>query len=331
MKHPHGAQSYQPKTKDRKTRFAFMFSSDFGQGIRLILRSIVLIPSVRFLLADYLMSKRHALEVSKEPALTSPKAGLPTSLSVVVPTFGSNRGGLARCLTSVRTAQIDKLQILLVEDSESKPQWLDTALAIFSQHPDCTIEVISLGSNLGPSACRNRAIQRVVHDQTLFLDWDDYVIPENLKANINFLAASGRKWLLAPWSVNLGKLGFRIAHPLSFSAVRVTNETDTEHLALAWEKRFLWPVHSGLIKSRYLSDFPEGIRKLEDLVFWIAMLDNAGQPLFSRLPFAVYQRRVGQVTAGERTWEEIRTAAEVLQKLGLSAKAVELFLKSKAR
>lgn len=110
-------------------------------------------------------------------------------ITVIIPFYNSEKF-LERCLASC-LAQKELSQIVLIDDAST-----DDGLRIVKIHQEKNSEIqidcISNKANLGPGVSRNEGLKRAINEYVIFLDSDDYFLPnrfgdslEMLKANAN--------------------------------------------------------------------------------------------------------------------------------------------------
>jgi glycosyltransferase involved in cell wall biosynthesis len=99
------------------------------------------------------------------------------SVAVVVPCFGHGRH-LDACVASVRAQTIPAAQIIVVDDASPDDE---TAAALARLEADGDVTVVRLDAQGGPSAARNRGIERASSAYVLFLDADDLLLPEAIE------------------------------------------------------------------------------------------------------------------------------------------------------
>jgi glycosyltransferase involved in cell wall biosynthesis len=99
------------------------------------------------------------------------------SVAVVIPCFGHGRH-LAACVASVRAQTLPAAQIVVVDDASPDEE---TQAALAQLEGDGDVTVVRLAERGGPSAARNRGIDRASSAYVLFLDADDLLLPEAIE------------------------------------------------------------------------------------------------------------------------------------------------------
>jgi glycosyltransferase involved in cell wall biosynthesis len=129
----------------------------------------------------------HAPEPAAAPApvpLRFPRAPAPErSVAVVVPCFSHGRH-LDACLGSIRAQTLPAAQIVVVDDASPDEE---TRAALERVEADGDVTVVRLGERGGPSAARNRGLERVTSAYVLFLDADDLLLPEAIETLLGCL------------------------------------------------------------------------------------------------------------------------------------------------
>jgi glycosyltransferase involved in cell wall biosynthesis len=136
------------------------------------------------LLADRPPRPEPTVAPAPEP-LAFPRDPLPErSVAVVIPCFGHGRY-LDECIASVRAQTLPAAQIIVVDDASPDAE---TQVALERLEDDVT--VVRLEQHVGPSAARNRGIDRATSSYLLFLDADDLLLPEALEELLGRLEAA---------------------------------------------------------------------------------------------------------------------------------------------
>ena len=105
-----------------------------------------------------------------------------SQISVIVPIFNASKY-LKRCISSIVDQSYDKLEILLVNDGST-----DNSLHICEAFAakDNRIKVISQ-DNGGVSKARNTGLRFATGEYVMFLDSDDYMLPDMCKTMLDVL------------------------------------------------------------------------------------------------------------------------------------------------
>jgi GT2 family glycosyltransferase len=105
------------------------------------------------------------------------------SVAVVVPCFGHGRH-LDACIGSIRAQTLPAAQIVVVDDASPDEE---TREALGRLEDDGDVTIVRLGEQGGPSAARNRGLERVTSAYVLFLDADDLLLPEAIDTMLGCL------------------------------------------------------------------------------------------------------------------------------------------------
>ena len=96
-------------------------------------------------------------------------------ISVIIPFFNAE-AHLSKCLRSLMDQDISEpLEILLINDCST-----DNSLEIIKNFNFPNIKIFSLEKNSGPSAARNKGIEKANGEYLFFLDADDFILKETL-------------------------------------------------------------------------------------------------------------------------------------------------------
>ncbi len=108
------------------------------------------------------------------------------TIGVIVPCF---RHGifLDECIESIKAQTLTPAQIVIVDDGSDDPETIE-ALERLDADPDLT--VLRQPTNSGPSAARNRGLERLETSYVLSLDADDQLLPDALERMLAQLQAA---------------------------------------------------------------------------------------------------------------------------------------------
>ena len=202
-------------------------------------------------------------------------------LSVVVAVYNTS-DYLDRCVQSLLAQTYKNLEIILVDDgsTDQSPAICDRYASQYSH-----IHVIHQ-QNLGPSAARNRGIQKAQGQFVGFVDSDDYCAPQMYETLYGLIERYGTQVAAANYYVetNAGcqfsSLGFQ-QRVLSGEAAIISC---VQKLAsLAWNKLFARSLFDDI-------QFPSG-KVFEDLFICYRLYDKAGGVAATDTPVYYYNRR----------------------------------------
>lgn len=106
--------------------------------------------------------------------------GHPT-VSIIIPCY-NRRGWIDRAIESSLNQTLNEVEVIVVDDGST-----DGSLSI-ARSFGAKVRCIGLERNVGPSSARNIGLSIAEGEFVLFLDSDDYIIPESVE---QFSAASG--------------------------------------------------------------------------------------------------------------------------------------------
>lgn len=134
------------------------------------------------------------------------------TLSIIVPVYNVEKH-LVRCLESIAVQMRDDYELILVDDG-STDQGGAMCDVFAREHPELNVVVVHQ-PNGGLSAARNAGIERARGEYLTFVDSDDYIDPQTLMANMDFLVTHPEVDMLEyPIEVHAGSSE---AHMLTFS------------------------------------------------------------------------------------------------------------------
>ncbi len=99
-------------------------------------------------------------------------------LTLIIPAY-NNESTIQRCLSSVCNQTFSDIEIIVINDGSTD----NTEEKILSIK-DCRIKYFSQ-TNMGPSAARNKGLELAKGEYILFVDADDYLMPDMLEVLFN--------------------------------------------------------------------------------------------------------------------------------------------------
>lgn len=98
-------------------------------------------------------------------------------VSVIIPVYNAERC-IEKCLVSLnkQTLSKSKFEVLVVDDYSTD----GTLDKVRNHNTDLNMRIVELGENLGPGIARNKGIDLARGAYILFLDGDDFLVPEAL-------------------------------------------------------------------------------------------------------------------------------------------------------
>jgi glycosyltransferase involved in cell wall biosynthesis len=230
-------------------------------------------------------------------------------VSFVIPTHKTSQFHLLRALNSIEKCLGSSLNgevIVVLDRSNLQSDFLAYVERKFERE---RLSIKYFQSQMpGVSAARNLGKEMAKGKFLVFLDSDDTIKPKSFEPVLNYFETTERLWLVGAWHLSFEKcLQVKLPHPLSYSHL-LRLPSGPEDLFMMWESKLLWPIHAVIMKNEDLPDFPEGLEEMEDLVFWIAMIEKFGKPAISGRMLASYSRHPAQKTHGSRSPAAILSA-----------------------
>ena len=98
---------------------------------------------------------------------------------------------LKRAINSILLQDYQNVEVLVVDDNNDGDQFrIETELVMQSYIGNAKVKYYKHHQNSNGSAARNTGIQNAEGDYIVFLDDDDYLLPERIKKAVNFLDSS---------------------------------------------------------------------------------------------------------------------------------------------
>jgi len=207
-------------------------------------------------------------------------------LSVIIPMFNV-ADCVARAARSIAVQQSDKLEIVLVDDGS-----VDDSLQVCMENLYCTDVVVIKQPNKGLSGARNAGIWASSGEYVLFLDADDFLLP-NAIVNICTLLESSQPDVLfgryLRWSP---EGGFYKSKPYNYQPPNDPT-LHVEYILDALPEPS-WNAWRYVCRRRFLIEydlfFEQGLF-CEDIPWTLALLNKASSIEFLQEPFYAYFHR----------------------------------------
>lgn len=204
-------------------------------------------------------------------------------ISIIIPIYNAEKY-IKRCVSSVIDQSYDKLEILLVNDGST-----DNSLNICEAFAtkDNRIKVISQ-DNGGVSKARNTGLRLAKGEYVMFLDSDDYMLPDMCKTMLDVLYSKQADCVICGIQEPEGGLWCPQKN-IDYSTLAdfkrdFIYQLNTELLSPCWNKIFKRQLITNL--------FNEEISFGEDLIFDLEYLNNCSRLSFITTPLVYHEKQV---------------------------------------
>lgn len=102
-------------------------------------------------------------------------------ISIIVP-FDKGKNYLKECLESIAKQNYKKIETILVKDEKNNDESEDISDIVIKYQDNINLKVVTMDSETGVSAARNKGIAQACGEYIFFLDSDDYVLENTLTA-----------------------------------------------------------------------------------------------------------------------------------------------------
>ena len=186
-------------------------------------------------------------------------------LSIIIPIYNAEKY-IDRCISSVVNQSLKDIEIVLVNDGSTDSSF---SLCKAWELKDKRIKLISQ-INSGVSAARNLGISRAEGEYLLFLDSDDYMLPDMCKIMHNTLIEKNADMVICGIKETDGGI-WAPEKSIDYTSLNEFKEDfiiqlRTELLSPCWNKIFK--------KNLITNNFNENISFGEDLIFCLHYLKN---------------------------------------------------------
>ncbi|MBX2998554.1 MAG: glycosyltransferase [Caldilineaceae bacterium] len=215
-----------------------------------------------------------------------------SKISVIIPAYNQD-AYLGQAIESVLAQEFQEFEVIVVDDGST-----DGTKEVAARYGDSRIRYI-YQQNKGLSGARNRGIVSAVAPYLLFLDADDYLLPNALSLHCETvrdqpdMALSVGGWVLTDEKRN--RISGDHFPPDSVDFVDLL-------------KKNPFPVHSVLVARQWLDRaglFDETLRACEDWDLWLRIARSGGQIVTHRQVICEYRTHPGQMT---KQVQRMRTA-----------------------
>lgn len=216
-------------------------------------------------------------------------------VSVIIPVYNVERY-LEACLKSVKKQTYKNLEVILSDDGSS-----DASSGICDRfaEEDSRFMVIHQ-QNKGAASARNHALDQMSGEYACFVDSDDYVDPDYIKALVTALETQQADLAVCQFS-EVFKDHTR-PHPLGFQKSTYSQKQFLELFLTDWESGLIW---NKLFKAELLQGirFPEG-HKIDDEFFTYQTVMKAKQIVCIEPYLYFYRMRKSSVMNASSAYRE---------------------------
>lgn len=204
-------------------------------------------------------------------------------ISIIIPVYNAEKY-IKRCIKSVVNQSYQKLEIMIVNDGST-----DDSLSICATlaMQDNRIKVISQ-DNGGVSKARNTGLRLAKGEYVMFLDSDDYMLPDMCKTMLDVLRSKQADCVICGIQEPEGGLWCpqkNIDYSILADFKRdFIYQLNTEILSPCWNKIFKRKLITNL--------FNDNISFGEDLIFDLEYLNNCTRLSFITTPLVYHEKQV---------------------------------------
>lgn len=204
-------------------------------------------------------------------------------ISIIIPIYNAEKY-IDRCISSVVNQSFQNIEIILINDGST-----DNSLVICKEweRKDIRIKVLTQ-KNLGVSSARNLGIAYAHGEYVMFVDSDDYMLPDMCKTMLNVLHSKQADCVICGIQEPGGGLWCPQKN-IDYSTLEdfkkdFVYQLNTELLSPCWNKIFKRQLITRL--------FNEEISFGEDLIFNLEYLNNCHKLSFITTPLVFHEKQV---------------------------------------
>jgi glycosyltransferase involved in cell wall biosynthesis len=226
-------------------------------------------------------------------------------VSVIIPCFNAERW-IAEAINSCLEQTYPHIEIIVIDDCST-----DNSLEIIKSYGD-KITWEQLAEKKNGSYARNRGFALSKGEYIQFLDADDFILPEKIERQINFLSETGADVVYGDWRYQ----GHQ-SHGIIFLSEIEKSGKQTDILQSLLEN--WWPAVASLFYRRSAVEksggWDESLTAAQDRDFFLSVVMSGAEVVYQPGCYSIY-RRYGNVTvstASKPRWVE--NHCKVLQKV----------------
>lgn len=191
-------------------------------------------------------------------------------LTIIIPVYNLE-AKIARCLDSVLNQTWRDMQVVLIDDGST-----DQSASICRQYAEADDRVVyRYQENGGVSAARNHGIDLAAGEYLMFVDGDDYLLPDMVENYVRAAEATGVEVIAGGMEVHeaSGEVYLNVPPRVKQTPAEFLNAVCSDQTGL------FGYVHNKLVLRQLIQEngirFPEGIKLQEDLDFALSAYEKA--------------------------------------------------------
>lgn len=194
-----------------------------------------------------------------------------TKISIIIPVYNTE-DYLRKCLDSVVSQTLTDIEIVCINDGST-----DGSLDILKEYSQKDNRIVVIDKeNEGVSFARNIGLEKSSGEYIMFLDSDDYLLPE--ACQVAYDAVNKENADVGIYGHNILKINNR------YVTTKIASKNDYMGFINVWNKIF----RATFLKAHCIK-FPEGIRTAEDIIFSYVVYFNKPKLSFINKHLMVYR------------------------------------------
>lgn len=194
-----------------------------------------------------------------------------TKVSIIIPVYNTGKY-LKECLDSVVSQTLTDIEIVCINDGST-----DGSLDILKEYSQKDNRIVVIDKeNEGVSVARNIGLEKSSGEYIMFLDSDDYLLPE--ACQVAYDAVNKENSDVGIYGHNILKINNR------YVITKIASKNDYMGFINVWNKIF----RATFLKAHCIK-FPEGIRTAEDIIFSYVVYFNKPKLSFINKHLMVYR------------------------------------------
>jgi glycosyltransferase involved in cell wall biosynthesis len=222
-------------------------------------------------------------------------------VSVIIPCYNAARW-LGEAIESALAQTYKSVEVIVVDDGST-----DSSLAIarsYGRHIR-----VEIGPNRGSSVARNRGLTLAQGEFIEFLDADDYLLPQKIERQVNYLESEGGDIVYGDWRhrFHLPDGSSKLGPPKTAGP----HEDILEVMLGGWWVACLAPLHRREIVER-VGGWPEHLHEMNDWAFLLQEVLSHADVRYQPGCDSVYRRHGAQTLSTANPEQSAKNALLVL-------------------
>lgn len=233
--------------------------------------------------------------------------------SIIIPVFNA-QDDIFCCLESLEKQDFRDFEIIVVDD-HSNDQTLQKIDGFCHKFPQISLKLVKNRKNLGPSASRNRGLERATGEYVIFVDADDRILRPDFLSN---LIKSINQTPTPDIVLYGGYIDYQNARGKTFCRIKLSVKDRDLSQTFQLRRKFFRYVWLMCMRREFLAQnklhFIEEINFYEDVVFRSQAFSFTDRIAISKGYFYNYTRKLSHSSLSSNRNQTLKSKLKSLQK-----------------